>query len=120
MSEKLNFSELRKANVARLEETPKFQQCITWCSSQWLQALVGEVGELANEMKKRDRGDYTILQAQSKFEKEIADVQIYLDLLAHKMNINLADATRNKFNEVSARVNSNIFISSDNKMNRIE
>ena len=95
----LCFSNLRIANVKRLESTPKFQPCIDWTPSQWLQAVVGELGELANEMKKVDRGDYINMpidgqsEVQQKLRHEIADVQVYLDLLADKLGIDLGSAT---------------------------
>lgn len=40
--------------------------------------------------------------------KELADVQIYLDLLALSIEIDLEEATVEKFNEVSDRIGVNI------------
>jgi NTP pyrophosphatase (non-canonical NTP hydrolase) len=113
-SQNLTFAALRQANAKRLVNTPKFAKSRHWTRSQWLQALVGEVGELANKMKKADRGDFASVEEQIENEidiaKELADVQTYLDLLSQHMRIDLAGATINKFNEVSLRVGSDVFL----------
>lgn len=112
----LTFSMLRVANRARL---PQFKNKhgepahaksdgSDWSPAQWLQAMMGELGEYANFRKKFERGDIT--QEKFKYEatKELADVQIYLDLLAYQLGIDLEQAVINKFNEVSKRVGSNV------------
>lgn len=60
MTNGLTFNDLRQANIARLERTEKFAKCRTWSRAQWLQALLGELGELANFFKKADRGDFSV------------------------------------------------------------
>lgn len=110
----LSFDELRSANRQRL---PLFKDAQgrpchegdtgdgeTWSRQEWLEAVVGEVGEYANFSKKHNRGDLTYGQFIEHARKELADVQIYLDLLANRLNINLGEAVRDKFNEVSDRV----------------
>ncbi len=112
----LTFNTLRDANIHRIEETPKFSRCINWTSSQWLQALIGEVGELANEMKKLDRGDFDDMEVGDIREilgRELADIQTYLDLLAAKLGVDLGEATMAKWNEVSACVGSDIYLADD-------
>lgn len=69
---------------------------------------MGELGEAANELKKFNRGDYTRAEFARRFKKEIADAQIYLDLLAFNAGIDLAEVTRDKFNEVSRRIKSKV------------
>lgn len=71
----------------------------------WSTALAGEVGELCNFIKKEVRGDEI---SHSDLANEAADIVIYLDLLCKKLNIDLCEAIRYKFNEVSDRVNSPI------------
>jgi len=71
----------------------------------WSTALAGEVGELCNFIKKRERGDGDFKNA---IAKEAADVVIYLDLLCTKLGIDLCVSIRQKFNEVSDEVNSKI------------
>lgn len=97
------FSQLREANVARCEK--HFHKLNSWSSTDWACALAGEVGELCNFIKKARRGQNI---PQQEFAKEIADIQCYLDLLAASMDIDLAQATIDKFNEVSDRKNSKI------------
>ncbi len=46
-------------------------------------------------------------------EKELADIQIYLDILAFRLGINLGKAVIKKFNEVSERINVPIRITED-------
>lgn len=115
-SDALNFNELRRANVARFDQfknakgeflTPSSWTPLTQ-SLFFSTALAGEVGEACNLVKKHARADMPIDQARDLIAKELADVQIYLDLLAHVWGIDLGEATRNKFNEVSKRVDSNV------------
>ena len=114
----LTFKTLREANTKRL---PQFKNAkgssahnaadgSDWSPAQWLQALVGEVGEYANLRKKFERGDISEQQFKTEAGKEIADIQIYLDILAFQLGIDLSEAITNKFNEVSRRVSSSIFI----------
>lgn len=111
----LTFDELRDANLARL---PEFKNSLgevvhsadgsDWTPAQWFQALVGEVGEYAGWRKKYDRGDIDLGTFYREACKELADIQTYLDILAYQLHINLGEATRNKFNEVSDRIGCNI------------
>lgn len=108
----LDFATLRTANVTRL---PLFKNALgapahaavdgsDWSPAQWLQAVVGELGEYANVRKKFERGDITEDEFTALAKKELADVQAYLDLLAFRLGIDLGAATKAKWNEVSARV----------------
>lgn len=112
----LSFNALRGANTARL---PQFKNAhgqpahsepdgSDWTPAQWLQAIVGELGEYANKRKKFERGDITAEAFHIEACKELADVQIYLDLLAYQLGIDLGQATIDKFNEVSERVGSDV------------
>ena len=69
-------------------------------------ALTGEMGEAANLLKKMKRGDFTLDQIREDVGRELADVAIYLDLLADHLGIDLGAVTRSKFNEVSERIGS--------------
>ena len=115
----LTFDMLRRANVLRL---PTFKNRhgqlahskpdgSDWSPAQWLQAAVGELGEYANMRKKFERGDITASEFQEAAEKELADVVIYLDLLAFQLKVDLGLAVTNKFNEVSERVGSSMRLS---------
>jgi NTP pyrophosphatase (non-canonical NTP hydrolase) len=108
----LTFDELRKANLKRLPDF-KFQSprgthgLYEWSPTDWGCALAGETGELCNKLKKLRRGEP--IQTQE-IANEIADVQIYLDLLAQRLKINLGQATVDKFNRKSREVGSEIML----------
>lgn len=121
MSRVLTFPDLRLANLARL---PQFRNAhgapahskadgSDWDRAAWLEALVGEVGEYANKSKKYRRGDISHVEFMAEARSELADIQTYLDLLAHSLGIDLAAATIDKFNEVSKRVGADVFILAD-------
>ena len=124
----LSFATLRCANTERL---PQFRNKLgglahsqpdgsDWTPAQWLQAVVGELGEYANIRKKFERGDIGLDEYAELAAKELADVQTYLDILArrcldipgtpHPEGVDLGAATVAKFNEVSERVGSSIRI----------
>lgn len=112
----LTFGLLRAFNVARLPlfKDRKGRTCHTkpddqpdgfdWALSQWSNAVCGELGEAANLIKKIERGDMTLDEARVELGKELADVQVYLDLLAHRAGVDLGAATVAKWNEVSERI----------------
>lgn len=111
----LTFQALRMANLQRL---PVFKNKLgepahtcadgsDWKLSAWSNATLGELGELANIIKKLERGDLADKKGQEIIDLlagELADVAIYLDILAYRCGVNLGDAVRAKFNEVSVRV----------------
>ena len=82
----------------------------SWSESDWACALAGEVGELCNVIKKRNRvRDHMQQRAtnegtlQHNLKMEIGDVFIYLDLLARRVGLNLEDCVRDTFNRISER-----------------
>jgi NTP pyrophosphatase (non-canonical NTP hydrolase) len=108
----LTFDALRAANTARL---PLFKNKhgqtahakadgSDWSPAQWLQAVVGELGEYANLRKKYERGDLGEVEFQREAADELSDVQMYLDILAMQLGVDLGAATVSKFNRVSIRV----------------
>ena len=118
----LTFNELRMANVERIHND-KYTECESqWTTAHWLQAMVGEVGELANVLKKIDRGDYDYENEiglkyhdptewagiRKQIRHELADIQTYLDILAFKLDVHLGEATVEKFNIVSDRIGSDV------------
>ena len=121
MTNGLTFNTLRGGNIARL---PQFKNKhgqpahskpdgSDWTDAQWLQAVVGELGEYANLKKKVDRGDISREEAQSMLADELADVVTYLDILAFRLGIDLGGATMDKFNRVSERVGSTVRIDAE-------
>lgn len=76
-----------------------------------MNAVAGEVGEAANEIKKIERGDFTLDERREFLGKEFADVAIYLSIVAWRAGIDLGEAIIEKFNEVSERVDSDVRLS---------
>ena len=110
----LTFERLRKANRERVplfkNKHGEVANCSDWTPAQWLQAMVGEVGEYANYRKKYERGDISFEEFQKEAKKELADIQIYLDILADNVNVDLGEATIEKFNEVSNRIGVEVYL----------
>lgn len=107
----LTFDELRSANTQRLPlfrnkrgELVHNADGSDWSLAQWSNAVLGELGESANIIKKIERGDFTLDEARESLAKEFADVVTYLDILAFRAGVDLGLATARKFNEVSDRV----------------
>lgn len=125
---KLTFDALRKANTLRLAQFKNAHGDLAhsepdgsdWTPADWLQAVVGELGEYANFRKKFQRGDITLQTFETHARKELADVQTYLDILArrcldvpgkaHPTGVDLGGATIDKFNEVSRRVKASVWL----------
>lgn len=114
----LKFSIPRKANLARLplfknkkgKKAHSKKDGSDWSLSDWSNAVTGELGEAANIIKKIRRGDLSLAEARVDLAKELADVQIYLDILAFRAGVDLGQATVNKFNEVSDRVGAPVYL----------
>ena len=100
----LNFYELRKTNVERCEDV--FHSLEEWELRDWALAMIGEAGEVCNEVKKLKYGDGSNLR----LALELADVVIYADLLAARQGIDLGRAVIAKFNAVSRKKKSHIFL----------
>lgn len=114
-AQKISFSNLRKVNSARCEDV--FHPIDEWSPAEWGLAVVGEVGELCNVIKKIRRiqdgtntpkDPQTVEECRTLAAKEAADAVIYLDLLCARLRIDLGEAIRQKFNEVSDRMNCTI------------
>ena len=113
----LSFETLHEAVAARL---PRYRNSKgelvykdgidTWTLSQWMNALTGEVGEVANIFKKIDRGDLTLEETREEIGKELGDIMTYLMFVSMRARINLGEVTVRKFNEVSERVDCGVFI----------
>ena len=117
----LTFRTLRDANKARLPQfknrrgEPAHSQPdgSDWKLSAWCNAVTGELGELANLIKKIERGDMTLDEARQDVADELADVVTYLDILAFRCGVDLGNATMSKFNRVSERVGSDVWVDAE-------
>jgi len=114
---RLTFRDLRVANAHRL---PLFKNGkgelahpkpdgSDWSPGEWVCAVTGELGELANIIKKVRRGDVSVDDVRADIADELADVVCYLDILASQFGVDLGRAIVNKFNRVSERVGAPIF-----------
>ncbi|MEY4942624.1 MAG: hypothetical protein RL254_805 [Planctomycetota bacterium] len=112
MDSEITFSDLRAANLSRCAKWHP-GGLNEWSLSDWFTATMGELGEAANIGKKLNRirdgmagnkpgEDEAYLR--SELADEIADVAIYLDILAASEGINLAAAIASKFNKTSIKV----------------
>lgn len=104
---------LKQLKYANQERVEIFGHTIEdWSLPEWGNAVAGEVGELCNIIKKVNRGDMTLEEANQTevIANEAADVVCYLDLLCQKAGIDLATAIVNKFNAVSHKKGSDIKI----------
>lgn len=119
ISNGLSFRTLRAANLARLPEFKNAQgepahlqpDGSDWSLSDWCTAVTGELGEAANLIKKIRREDFTLAELEKSLADELADVAIYLDILAFRAGIDLGHAIESKWNATSERVGCNIRIS---------
>lgn len=111
----LNFNVLREANVRRCEEV--FHKLNDWSPTDWATAMAGECGEACNEIKKLRRLDGADADADTAENRhwlkvniahELADLVIYADLLAARLDIDLGEAIKFKFNEVSDKRSSTV------------
>ena len=103
----LSFDEFRTANVTRCERWHPLG-IGSWSASDWMTAIVGELGEAASLIKMRNRERDGLVgnkfsPTKEQIAHELADVAIYLDLLAAEQGIDLGEAIREKFNIVSVR-----------------
>lgn len=127
----LTFSNVRHANVERQKEWDGDAQ---FSELFFGAALSGEGGELAeivlalqvqaaigkanNIVKKMERGRLGLAGSRATLQelgKELADVLTYVDLLAHKVGLDLASCWVNKYNEVSDKYGMHSYVSIDGK-----
>ena len=107
-NDSLTFAAFRQINLKRCNRWHP-NGINSWSYSDWLTAVTGELGELASliKMKNRERDDLVgnkFSPTDKHISNEIADILIYLDLLAASFNINLENAVKSKFNDTSSRV----------------
>ena len=103
------WRDLRRVNESRADRFGHggLHEDDGWSAMQWGCALAGEVGELCNEVKKLERqlpSDPSPEELKGAIAEEMADVIIYLDLLAAKLNIDVEASVKAKFNKVSEKL----------------
>lgn len=109
---KCTFQEFSERNRSRCESPSGFNHTLaSWSLSDWMTAVVGELGEAANVAKKLNRvrdgipgNDKSEAELRRELRKEVADAFIYLDLLAQSEGFLLIDAVEEKFSETSRKI----------------
>lgn len=89
---KLTFAALREANTLRVPQFKNKHGQLAhsepdgsdWTPAQWLQAMVGELGEFAEVRMRFELGQLTPEAYAVAAAKELADVAIYQDILARR------------------------------------
>ena len=105
----ITFKEFSQQNRARCEHPQGFHHPLSsWSTSDWMTAMVGEVGEAANVVKKLNRvrdgvpgNKVSADELRAMLRRELGDVFIYLDLMAQSCGFNIADAAIEVFNAKS-------------------
>lgn len=108
----LTFNDFAITNRRRCEHREGFNHTLaSWSLSDWLTATMGELGEAANIAKKLNRvrdgipgNKETEEELRAALKTEIADVFIYLDLLAQSQGFDLETVVREKFDETSRKI----------------
>jgi NTP pyrophosphatase (non-canonical NTP hydrolase) len=99
----LTFAALRSANNLRQKQ---WEAGATFTIEYLGCALAGEVGEACNVIKKMARERLGAVGSRANITdlaEELADAVIYVDLIARKADIDLAEAIRAKFNQTSEK-----------------
>lgn len=104
----LTFKQFQDAcEIRHQEQLQKFglDHGENWSVNDWIVAVTGELGELANIAKKVRRKDFPIEQVREELGKEWADIIAYMFYLAKKLEIDPATVVINKFDEIGVRLN---------------
>lgn len=97
---------LKQLRAAQIERQKRWDPGIKLDLSYLGNAAAGEMGEACNVIKKLERERMGLPGSRASLENladELADVIIYLDLIAMKCDIDLEDCVRVKFNRDSNR-----------------
>lgn len=108
----MNMIAFSRVNRERCESPKGFNHPLqSWSTSDWFTAIVGELGEAANVVKKLNRVRDGIAgnkqspeELRAKLAAELADVYIYLDLICQREGIDLGDAVLHTFNAKSKEI----------------
>lgn len=107
----MTFSE---RNRKRCESPKGFNHKLNdWSPSDWMTAVIGEVGKAANIVKKMNRirdgipgnnFDEGYEELRSKLAEELADIVVCLDLMTQAMGFDLDTIRDTKFNKTSNKI----------------
>jgi NTP pyrophosphatase (non-canonical NTP hydrolase) len=108
----ITFDEFSEANRERCESPLGFDhQLDSWSTSDWITAIVGELGEAANVAKKLNRvrdgirgNKESEAELRDSLRKELGDTFVYLDLLCQSLGFSVSDAATEVFNAKSIEI----------------
>ena len=108
----MTFGQFSQANRQRCESEHGFNHPLSgWSTSDWMTAMVGEVGEAANVVKKLNRvrdgvpgNKVSADELRDQLRKELGDVFVYLDLMCQSLGFSIADAAAEVFNAKSKEI----------------
>jgi NTP pyrophosphatase (non-canonical NTP hydrolase) len=117
----MDLSKFSQKNRERCESALGFQHKLTdWSLSDWMTAIMGELGEAANVAKKLNRvrdgirgNKETTEELEDKLARELADVFIYLDLTFQRLGLDTSREVSQVFNSKSEQIGSPIRIEND-------
>lgn len=108
----MRFRAFSEANRERCESPAGFNHSLdSWSTSDWLTAVLGELGEAANVAKKLNRvrdgipgNRETEAELRSKLARELADTFIYLDLTFQSLDLDISAAVTEVFDAKSEEI----------------
>lgn len=123
----LTFGQLSAANQKRAQIFPNkhgvaVHQHVEWNRAEWLEAMVGELGEYCNDSKKHRRGDLTVDEFYAKAIQEIGGTLLYLDLMCAQIaretgrDFTLGFAACAEFNRKSKQLGLPLFIAANGNL----
>lgn len=125
----ITLNQLRRANSTRKAmftnkhgELAHGPDTVPWNRAEWVEAMMGELGEYCNVSKKFRRGDLTKSEFIKAAMEEIGGTLLYLDLLCEEIEretgepFDLAYAVVYEFNRKSAQIDVPLFIQDNGSM----
>lgn len=109
----MTISQFSALNRLRCEAPDGFNHKLSaWSLSDWLVAVLGELGEAANLAKKLNRirdgvpgnGALTESEIRAELADELADTFIYLDLVFQSLGLDVQSTVMSKFERTSYRI----------------
>jgi NTP pyrophosphatase (non-canonical NTP hydrolase) len=112
----LTFDSFSEKNRRRCESPDGFNHPLEgWSTSDWFVAMMGELGEAANIVKKLNRvrddipgNKETKEELLAGLRKELGDLYVYLDLTAQACGFHIVDAAVEVFDAKSVQIGSSI------------
>ena len=116
----MDLDAFSRKNRERCESPDGFNHKLTdWSLSDWMTALMGELGEAANVAKKLNRirdgipgNTETEAELRVKLARELADTFIYLDLTFQRLGMDFSDTVAVVFNAKSEQIGSPVRVTS--------